>query len=131
MTPLNLTTLDQISLGATDLDAAQQFYTGVLGLPCTGDIPGMAKLFTCTGGVNLIIFKSDPVPPSSIIYFKVDGVADRLAETLEKLRSAGAKVEKDPQCIAKNWNGHDVWLAFFRDPFNNMLALKSDVPTGG
>jgi len=24
--------------------------------------------------------------------------------------------------------GRDVWMAFFRDPSGNLLALKSDVP---
>jgi len=124
---LQLTTIDQIGLGCTDLDAAQRFYCDVLGLTFAGDIPGMAKLFGC-GGVNLIVFKSDTVPPASIVYFKVAGVAGQIQEATERLKAAGVTIEKEPQCIAKNWYGKDVYLAFFRDPFGNMLALKSDVP---
>jgi catechol 2,3-dioxygenase-like lactoylglutathione lyase family enzyme len=124
---LQLSAIDQIGLGCTDLDVAQRFYCDVLGLTLAGDIPGMAKLFGC-GGVNLIVFKADTVPPASIVYFKVEGVAGRIQEATERLKAAGVKIEKEPQCIAKNWQGKDVYLAFFRDPFGNMLALKSDVP---
>ena len=125
---LTLSAIDQIGLGCTDLDAAQRFYSDVLGLPLADDIPSMAKLFAC-GGVNLIVFKGETVPPGSIVYFKVEGVAGRIQEAVERLKAAGVKIEKEPQCIAKNWHGNDVYLAFFKDPFGNMLALKSDVPT--
>jgi catechol 2,3-dioxygenase-like lactoylglutathione lyase family enzyme len=131
MTALNsnlaLSAIDQIGLGCTDLAEAQRFYCGVLGLTLADDIPGMAKLFNCAG-VNLIVFKGDTVPPSSIVYFKVEGVAGRIQEAAEQLKAAGVTIEKEPQCIAKNWHGTDVYLAFFRDPFGNMLALKSAVP---
>lgn len=125
---LGLAAIDQIGLACTDLDKAERFYRGVLGLTLAGDIPGMAKLFGC-GGVNLIVFKRDAVAPASIIYFRVEGLPGRIQETVELLRGAGVTID-EPQCIARNWHGHDVWLAFFRDPFGNVLSLKSDVPAG-
>ena len=128
-TKLSLFAIDQIGLGCTDLDAAQRFYCDILGLTLADDIPGMAKLFAC-GGVNRIVVKGDTVPPGSIVYFKVQGVAGRIQDAVERLKAAGVHIEKEPQCIAKNWHGNDVYLAFFKDPFGNMLALKSDVPAG-
>ena len=126
---LGLCAIDQISLGCTDLDVAQRFYCDILGLELTGDVPGMAKLFGC-GGVNLIAFKGETFIPASIVYFKVDGVAGRIQDAVAKLKLANVTIEKEPQCVSKNWKGHDIWLAFFRDPFGNMLSLKSDVPVG-
>jgi catechol 2,3-dioxygenase-like lactoylglutathione lyase family enzyme len=123
---LELCAIDQIGLGCTDLDEAQRFYCDVLGLPLFDDVPGMAKLFDCDG-VNLIVFKGESVAPGSIIYFKVEGVPGRIQDAIAKLKAANVKIEKEPQCIAKNWHGRDVWLAFFRDPFGNLLSLKSDV----
>jgi len=128
-TTLSLSAIDQIGLTCTDLDAAQRFYCDVLGLTLADDVPGMARLFGCNG-VNLILFKADSVAPASIVYFKVDGTPGAIAQNVERLKHAGVRIEKEPQCIAKGWHGHDVWLAFFRDPFGNLLALKSDVPVG-
>jgi catechol 2,3-dioxygenase-like lactoylglutathione lyase family enzyme len=126
---LGLSAIDQIGLSCTDLDVAQNFYCNVLGLRYGGEIPGTAKFFDCNG-VNLIMFKADKVPPNSVIYFKVEGVAGRIEQKVRQLRDAGVKIDEDARRIAENWHGYDVWLAFFRDPFGNLLSLKSDVAVG-
>ncbi|HTL28669.1 MAG TPA: VOC family protein [Tepidisphaeraceae bacterium] len=119
--------IDQIGLSCTDLDSAERFYCDVLGLTLADDIPGMAKVFGCDG-VNIIMFKAEKIAPASVIYFKVEGVAGRIQERVEQLKSRGVKIEQEAQCIAPNWQGKDVYLGFFRDPFGNLLGLKSDVP---
>lgn len=124
---LKLGPIDQIGLNCTDLDMAQKFYCDVLGLRQTGDVPGTMKFFDCDG-VNIVIFKSDTVGPNSCIYFRVPGEVGLIERQVALLKSHGVKVESDPHVIARNWNGCDVWLAFFRDPFGNLLSLKSDVP---
>ena len=124
---LGLGPIDQIGLNCTDLDLAHRFYGDLLGLRFLGDAPPGLKFFDCDG-VRLILFKSDSVPPNSCVYFKVAGEAGLIERKFAILKSAGVKVEEEPGVIARNWNGHDVWLAFFRDPFGNLLALKSDVP---
>ena len=124
---LKLGPIDQIGLSCTDLDEAERFYGGVLGLPLAGHVPGTMKFFTCDG-VNVVLFQGDSVTPNSIIYFRVPGEPGLIEQKVERLKSIGAKVESDAHVIARNWNGFDVWLAFFRDPFGNLLALKSDVP---
>lgn len=124
---VRLSAIDQIGLNCTDLEAAERFYCGVLGLPKSGEAGGM-KFFDCDG-INLIMFESPEVKPNSTIYFKVPGTPGLIQETFEKLEAAGVTVRGDaPHRIAQNWRGRDVWLAFFRDPFGNELALKSDVP---
>jgi len=124
---LKLGPIDQIGLSCGDLDEAERFYSGVLGLRLAGRVPGTMKLFACDG-VNIVLFKGDSVTPNSIIYFRVPGEPGLIARKVALLKSAGVKVETDVHVIARDWNGFDVWLAFFRDPFGNLLAMKSDVP---
>ncbi len=124
---LKLGPIDQIGLSCGDLDEAEQFYSGILGLRLAGHVPGTMKFFACDG-VNLVLFKADSVPPNSIIYFRVPGEPGLIERKVEVLKAGGVKVETDAHVIARGWNGFDVWLAFFRDPFGNLLALKSDVP---
>ena len=125
---LNLGPIDQIGLSCTDLDEAQRFYCDLLGLHLAGEALPVMKLFAANG-VHIVLFKVDSVPPNSIIYFRVPGVAGAIEENVAMMKSRGVKIESDAHVIARNWNGCDVWLAFFRDPFGNLLALKSDVPT--
>jgi catechol 2,3-dioxygenase-like lactoylglutathione lyase family enzyme len=127
---LQLGPIDQIGLSCSDLDEAERFYSGVLGLRMVGHVPGTMKLFACDD-VNLVLFRAESVPPNSIIYFRVPGEPGLIERKVESLKSAGVKIERDAHLIAKNWNGFDIWLAFFRDPSGNLLALKSDVPVKG
>jgi catechol 2,3-dioxygenase-like lactoylglutathione lyase family enzyme len=124
---LNLGPIDQIGLSCTDLDDAQRFYCDLLGLRLAGEALPAMKFFAADG-VNIVMFKGDSVGPNSVIYFRVPGDAGVIEEHVAMLKSRGVKVESDAHVIARNWNGCDVWLAFFRDPFGNLLALKSDVP---
>jgi len=124
---LGLSAIDQIGMSCTDLDAAQHFYCDILGLRYGGEVPGMSKFFDCNG-VNIIMFKGDTVAPNSILYFRVEGIAGRIEEKVAQLRSQGVEIHRDARRISENWKGYDVYLAFFKDPFGNMLALKSDVP---
>src|ERR1700722_14682636 len=74
---------------------------------------------------------AEKVAPASIFYFKVEGVPGKIQEKVADLRAAGVDVNGDAHVIARNWHGADVWLGFFKDPFGNPLALKSDVPIAG
>src|SRR5262249_33157689 len=62
--------IDQIGLTCTDLQQAEEFYCGVLGLPLTGVVPNVMKFFGCAG-VNIVMFLSETITPNSIIYFRV------------------------------------------------------------
>lgn len=126
---LGLSAIDQIGLSCTDLDEAQRFYCDVLGLRYGGEAGPSMKFFDCAG-VNIIMFKGDTVSPGSVIYFRVEGEAGMIQRKIEMLKERGVKIESEPRCIANNWHGYDVWLAFFRDPFGNLLSLKSDVQVG-
>jgi catechol 2,3-dioxygenase-like lactoylglutathione lyase family enzyme len=124
---LNLGAIDQIALSCTDLDEAEHFYCEILGLRSSGEVPGVMKFFDCDG-VNIVMFKTDSVQSNSVIYFRVPPELGLIERQLTLLKSKGVRVESDPHIIARNWKGRDVWMGFFRDPFGNLLALKSDVP---
>jgi len=124
---LKLGPIDQIGLTCTDLQEAQKFYCEILGLRLAGDVPNVMKFFDCAG-VNIIMFKKDTLSPGSCLYFRIPGEPGLIQNKMTLLKSHGVKVESEPHLIAKNWNAHDVWMAFFRDPFDNLLALKSDIP---
>jgi catechol 2,3-dioxygenase-like lactoylglutathione lyase family enzyme len=125
---LKLGPIDQIGLTCTNLEEAQSFYADILGLRLAGEVPNVMKFFACDG-TNIVLFKKDKPDPNSCIYFQVPGEPGLLEQKVALLKSRNVKMESDPHVIARNWNGHDVWMAFFRDPSGNLLALKSDVPT--
>jgi extradiol dioxygenase family protein len=121
--------LNQIWLDCTDLAAAEQFYGGLLGFKKTGQVPGMMVLFDC-GGTTLLLGLRPEVRPNSILYFRLEDTVEALQAAYNRLKAAGVSVGDSPHCLAKNWNGRDVWLAFFFDPAGNHLAFKVDVPVG-
>ncbi len=119
--------LNQIWLDCTDLAAAERFYAGLLGFRKTGEVPAMMALFDCHGTTLLLGLRSE-VRPNSILYFRLPDSVESLQAAYNRLKQAGAKLGDSPHCLAKNWQGRDVWLAFFFDPAGNQLAFKVDVP---
>ena len=59
--------------------------------------------------------------PASIIYYRVENI-----EAVHKaLASRGVKFEAEPHVVA-TLQDHDLWMAFFRDSENNLLALMNE-----
>ena len=121
--------LNQVWLDCTDLDAAEKFYSGLLGLKKTGQVPGMMVLFDC-GGTTLLLGLRAEMRPNSILYFRLEDTVASIQAAYNRLKQAGVSMGDSPHCLAKNWQGRDLWLAFFFDPFGNQLAFKVDVPVG-
>ena len=117
-----LSTIGQIGITATDVDRAIAFYRDVLGMKLLFQVPGMG-FFDC-GGVRLMLSKSEHPGEhySSIIYFKVPDIQ----ESYRTLSARGAPFEGEPHMIAR-MPDHELWMAFFRDPDRNLLALMSEV----
>lgn len=121
-----LSRIGQIAINAHDVDRATAFYRDVLGLPHLFRA-GQLSFFDC-GGVRLMLDNPEKPEfnhPSSILYFHV---AD-IKVAFERLKSGGAKFEDEPHVIASMPN-HDLWMTFFRDSEDNLLALMSEVPRG-
>lgn len=121
---VQLTGIGQISITVHELPRAVAFYRDVLGIPFLFEIPN-AAFFDC-GGIRLMLAVPESPEfdhPSSILYYKVEDIQ----ATYSALMGRDVPFEREPHIIAR-LEGFDLWLAFFRDPENNLLALMSEVP---
>ena len=121
-----LSSIGQIAITITDLERAVAFYRDTLGLKLLFQVPGLA-FFDCAG-IRLMLSPAEKSGEqySSILYFKVPDI-QAAASTLE---SRGAPFDRLPHLVARRPD-HDLWMAFFRDPDRNLLALMSEVPRAG
>ena len=120
--PLALSAIGQIGMTVTDIDRAAAFYRDSLGMKLLFQFPGMA-FFDCDG-IRLMLSGSELSKEkySSIIYFKVPDIQ----KAHQTLRDRGVPFEGEPHLVA-SLPAHDLWMAFFRDPDRNLLALLSEV----
>jgi methylmalonyl-CoA/ethylmalonyl-CoA epimerase len=120
-TSFGLARIGQIAVTVTDIDRAILFYRDALGMPLLFQVPNMA-FFDC-GGIRLMLGPAEKPGEafSSVIYYKVD----EIQQAFEILSSRGVPFEAKPHLIAK-MPDHDLWMAFFRDPDRNLLALMCE-----
>lgn len=122
---LGVSKLDQVAIRVDDLARAVAFYKEVLGLPHMFTAGDKLAFFDC-GGTRLMLShpeKAEFDHPGSILYFKVPDI--HVAH--EMLTGKRVKIEDPPHLIAK-MGKYDLWMMFFRDSENNMLALSCDIP---
>jgi methylmalonyl-CoA/ethylmalonyl-CoA epimerase len=115
--------IGQIGLTVSDLGKAVAFYRDVLGLKHLFDAPPAMSFFAC-GNVRLML--SAPERPGSepfaaAIYFKVEDIH----ATRDILAGRGVSFEAEPKLLAR-MPDHELWMAFFRDPDKNLLALMCE-----
>jgi len=116
--------IGQIAVPVSDIGRAIAFYRDTLGMRFLFQAPPGLGFFDCAG-VRLMLdapAKAQAESYSSVIYYKV---AD-LQAAFETLAARGVAFEAKPHLIAK-LPDHELWMAFFRDPDRNLLALMSEV----
>lgn len=116
-----LSKIGQISITAHDVDRATAFYRDKLGMKHLFSVPKMA-FFDC-GGVTLMLGIPEGPQfdhPSSVVYFDVADIDAAYSELAER----GVQFEGRPHLIAPMAE-YDLWMAFFRDSEENLLALMS------
>lgn len=120
--PFGLATIGQIALTVTDVARAIAFYRDTLGMKLLFEVPNMG-FFDCDG-VRLMISGSEKPDEhyGSVIYFKVPDIQQAYATLSER----GVPFEGNPHLVAR-MPDHELWMAFFRDPDHNLLALMSEV----
>src|SRR5690349_22801955 len=119
---LSLSRIGQISIVVHDVERATAFYRDVLGMRFLFAFPGLA-FFDCDG-VRIMLSKAEKPEfdhPSSILYFTV---AD-IRATYESLRAKEVPFEDEPHIVHRAPE-YDLWMAFFRDPDNNIFALMAE-----
>lgn len=118
-----LAQIGQIAIPVQHLDRAVDFYRHQLGMQYLFTASNLA-FFDCAG-VRLVLSVPEAPAfdhPSSVIYFKVENI-DRAYHTLS---AQGVQFDDRPHLIAK-MDTHDVWMAFFRDSEQNVLAIMAEV----
>jgi catechol 2,3-dioxygenase-like lactoylglutathione lyase family enzyme len=124
---LGITRLGQVAINTQDIDRAIAFYQDRLGLRLLFRANQLA-FFDC-GGVRLMLSiaeKPEFDHPSSILYFAVPDIM----AAHRQLRNQDVQFEDEPHVIAK-MSDHDLWMTFFRDSEQNLMALMSEVRRGG
>lgn len=119
--PVALGALGQIARTVKDVEAAQRFYSEILGLPHLYTFGSMA-FFDC-GGVRLLLSQGEDAAVS-ILYFQVGDV--RQAHAL--LEARGVHFVHAPHMIHRHADGTEEWMAFFQDHEGRPLAIMSQVP---
>ena len=116
--------LGQVQIRAHDVERAAAFYEDVLGLKLLFKAPPGLAFFDC-GGVRLMIDRPEKPEfdhPPSVLYFAVPDIQAAHAQ----LKQSGVRFEEEPHVIAR-MPDHDLWMAFFRDSEDNLMALMSEV----
>ena len=123
-TTFGLHEIGQIAVPASDLERAVAFYRDVLGMRFLFQAPPGLAFFDCNG-LRLLLdvpAKQHAENYSSIIYYKVPDIQ----AAFQTLEQRGVAFEQAPHLVAK-MPDHELWMAFFRDPDGNLLALMCEV----
>jgi methylmalonyl-CoA/ethylmalonyl-CoA epimerase len=116
--------IGQIAVPVSDIDRAVTFYRDILGMRFLFQAPPGLGFFDCAG-VRLMLdapAKAQAENYSSVIYYRVPN----LDTAFETLSARGVIFEAKPHLLAR-LPDHELWMAFFRDPDGNLLALMSEV----
>ena len=121
---LSLSQVGQISIVVHDVAKAVDFYQNTLGMKLLYEMDKMA-FFDCSGVKILLSIPEKPEfdHPSSPIYYKVTDIN----ASYEALRARGVVFNQTPHKIA-DMGAHELWMAFFKDVDENILALMSETP---
>ena len=113
--------IGQIAIAASELDRALTFYRDAIGLKFLFRFDPLI-FFDC-GGVRLMIEcggRAD-APRGGCLYFKVPDI-DR---AYTDLAGCGVAFDDKPHLIAR-MPDHELWMAFFKDPDGNQLAIMAE-----
>ena len=120
--PFSLGPIGQVSLTVDSIDTAIPFYRDVLGIKHLYTF-GNLSFFDCDGTRLFLTAASDEAHDSqhSVIYFKVPNIFD----AHEVLAGRGVPFEGAPHMIHRHDDGTEEWMAFFKDPAGNLIAIMA------
>jgi methylmalonyl-CoA/ethylmalonyl-CoA epimerase len=117
----------QVAITVSDVPAAVAFYKEGVGLPQLPIPAPPTMAFFMMGPVRLMISQPEPgfSPGGGTVVYLTVG---RIKEAVAAMKSRGVAFVRDEHMIAR-LPDREVWLAEFRDPSGNALALMSEVKT--
>jgi predicted enzyme related to lactoylglutathione lyase len=122
-TQFELTQIGQIAINVHDLKRAVAFYRDTLGIRFLFQAPGGLAFFD-VGGVRLMLGAAENPDfnhPASTLYYKVEDIEAAYRTLTER----GVAFIDEPHLIAK-LPSHELWMTFFRDSEDNVLALMEE-----
>ena len=123
-----LNQIGQIFVNVKDLDRAIAFYRDTLGMTFLFTAPPNMAFFDC-GGIRLMMSRPEETGAvagqhfASIVYYTVPDIQEAAAVLVAR----GVTFEAAPHLVARLPHA-DLWMGFFRDPDQHMLAIMSEVP---
>lgn len=114
----------QLLIPVENLDRAIPYYRDTLGLKYLFSAPPQMSFFQA-GNVRLLVGVPEGDQPrdrGSLVYFKVSDIHAVYAT----LKQRGVEFPSEPKLIHKT-PASELWLAEFRDPDGNQLALMSEI----
>lgn len=123
---LSNATVGQLLLPVTDFERGTAYYRDTLGLGFLFSAPPRMSFFMA-GNVRLLVGVPEAAGTAqrgSMIYFKVADI-HAVHATLSR---RGVTFGAEPHLVHKA-AAYELWLAEFRDPDGNQLALMSEIPT--
>jgi methylmalonyl-CoA/ethylmalonyl-CoA epimerase len=126
---MRLAKLHQVAINSRDFDETARFYGDVLGARLLGRFEPPGLLFFDFSGTRLL-FEKGAANSNSVLYFWVDDIDAAHRE----LVAQGVKFDSAPHRIHRDeagqfgTPGNEEWMAFFKDPSGNTLALATQRP---
>ena len=119
-----LSAIKQIGVVVADLERSKAFYGNQLGLKQLLDIPGQMSFYDLAGIWLMLTKEGDEgrAQPGSVLYFEVTDIRAAHAN----LRERGVKFIDEPHRIA-DMGSYELWMSFFRDPDETILAIREEV----
>ena len=121
---MQLTTLHQIAVHTRDLEESTRFYRDTLGAKYLTKFDPPGLLFFDFSGTRILFEKN---APKTALYFRVPDIEAAHKELVGK----GIAFDSPPHRIFKDDDGifgprgAEEWMAFFKDPSGNIVALAS------
>ena len=114
----------QLMIPVDDFEKGLTFYRDVLGLPFLFSAPPQMAFFNCSGVRLLVgVLPVGQTPQrGSAIYFQI---AD-IQAVYTSLKDKGVSFTGEPHMVHRTPSA-ELWLAEFKDPDSNQLALMSEV----
>ena len=118
-------TVGQLLIPVTNLERAIAFYRDTLGLRFLFSATPQMSFFQA-GTVRLLVGVPEGTQApqrGSQVYFKVSDIQG----VFQTLKQRGVKLGAEPHLVHRSETS-ELWLAEFKDPDGNQLALMSEVP---
>jgi len=123
---MRITRIHQIAANLVDSEQTKAFYLDVLGARFIHEFVPPGLLFFDFSGTRLLFEQGNP---PATLYFWVDDIHGAYRELTEQ----GVNFDSEPHLIHKDEQGvfdnpnTEEWMAFFKDPSDNTIAIASRV----